>query len=108
MQCEVIRKFPSGKYKIGQVVDSDDFPGYRGQQLINVRWIKPIIPDSDKCRVLKRFSSYSIGDEVNTSDWRNKKKLVELGMIAPIAEEKPTRKKTTRKKTRKRRKTNGK
>ena len=104
MQCEVIRKFPSGKYKIGQVVDSNDFPGNRGQQLINVRWIKPIIPDSDRCRVLKNFSSHRIGDEVNTKDWRNKKKLVELGMIAPI----PMQKKTTRKKTRKRRKTNGK
>ncbi len=103
MQCEVIRPFPSGAYKVGQVVDSDDFPGNRGQQLINCRWIKPIFADSDTCRVLRNFSSHRIGEVVNTTKWRNKAKLIELGKIIPI-EEPPERKV----KKRKRRKTNGK
>ena len=86
MQVEVIRAFPSGKYELGQVVEFSDFPRHRGQQLINTRWLKPVIPDSDRCRVLHKFSSYQIGDEVDTTGWRNKKKLIALGKIMPLAE----------------------
>ncbi len=107
MRVEVIKAFPSGKYELGQVVNLSDFPPHRGQQLINTRWLKPVIPDSDKCRVLRNFSTYRIGDEVDTTGWRNKKKLIALGKIMPIAEpivELPAEIPKERKKTRKRRK----
>ncbi len=110
MQVEVIRAFPSGKYELGQVVELSDFPRHRGQQLINTRWLKPVIPDSDKCRVLHKFSSYQIGDEVDTTGWRNKAKLIVQGKIIPLEEtleptvELPAEIPKERKKTRKRRK----
>ncbi len=111
MQVEVIRAFPSGKYELGEVVNLSDFPRHRGQQLINTRWLKPVIPDSDKCKVLRNFSSYRIGEEVDTTGWRNKAKLIALGKIVPIAEpiaepivELPVEIPKERKKTRKRRK----
>lgn len=103
MQVEVIKAFPSGKYKLGQVVNLSDFPTHRGKQLINGRWLKPIIPDSDACIVKHKFSTYQIGDEVDTNGWRNKAKLMELGKIEPIAEL-PAEIPKERKKTRKRRK----
>ncbi len=84
MQVEVIRAFPSGKYKLGQVVELSDFPPHRGKQLINGRWLKPIIPASDTCIVKHKFSTYQIGDEVDTTGWRNKAKLIALGKIMPV------------------------
>ncbi len=106
MQVEVIRAFPGGKYELGQVVELSDFPRQRGKQLINGRWLKPIIPDSDRCRVLHKFSTYQIGDEVDTAGWRNKAKLIALGKIMPLETpivELPAEPKE-RKQTRKRRK----
>ncbi len=111
MQCEVIKDFPDGSLVAGQVVNSDDLPDNRTIQLINQRWLKPVVQDSNKYRVLIKFSDFAIGDEVDTSNWiePNKGQLIAQGLITQITE--PSQaviKENPRKKTRKRRKINGK